>query len=276
MAIPALDTNDGHRIPAIGLGTYGLLGRGGIRSVRSAIEVGYRLLDSAFNYKNEHEVAEGIRASGVPRDDVFVTTKLPGIQHGYEETLVSFAQSLENFGLEYLDLYLIHWPNPKRNKYVGSWQAMIELQRRGLVRSIGVSNFTQVHIERLIAETQVTPAVNQVELHPHFPQASLRAFHAEHGIVTESWSPLARQRQLLLDDVIIRIAENRSVSPTQVVLRWHIQLGVVPIPKSGDARHQAQNIDVFEFELSDEEMADITTLESGRLWNGDPDTHEEF
>lgn len=276
MAIPALDTNDGHRIPAIGLGTYGLLGRDGIRSVQSAIEVGYRLLDSAFNYKNEHEVGEGIRASGVARDDIFVTTKLPGIQHGYDETLASFAQSLENFGLEYLDLYLIHWPNPKRDKYVGSWQAMIELQRRGLVRSIGVSNFTQVHIERLIAETQVTPAVNQVELHPHFPQTSLRSFHAEHAIVTESWSPLARQRQLLLDDVIIRIAENRSVSPTQVVLRWHIQLGVVPIPKSGDAGHQAQNIDVFDFELSDEEMADMATLESGRLWNGDPDTHEEF
>ena len=276
MAIPALDTNDGHRIPAIGLGTYGLLGRDGIRSVQSAIEVGYRLLDSAFNYKNEHEVGEGIRASGVARDDIFVTTKLPGIQHGYDETLASFGQSLENFGLEYLDLYLIHWPNPKRDKYVGSWQAMIELQRRGLVRSIGVSNFTQVHIERLIAETQVTPAVNQVELHPHFPQTSLRSFHAEHAIVTESWSPLARQRQLLLDDVIIRIAENRSVSPTQVVLRWHIQLGVVPIPKSGDAGHQAQNIDVFDFELSDEEMADMATLESGRLWNGDPDTHEEF
>ena len=276
MAIPALDTNDGHRIPAIGLGTYGLLGRDGIRSVQSAIEVGYRLLDSAFNYKNEHEVGEGIRASGVARDDIFVTTKLPGIQHGYDETLASFAQSLENFGLEYLDLYLIHWPNPKRDKYVGSWQAMIELQRRGLVRSIGVSNFTQVHLERLIAETQVTPAVNQVELHPHFPQTSLRSFHAEHAIVTESWSPLARQRQLLLDDVIIRIAENRSVSPTQVVLRWHIQLGVVPIPKSGDAGHQAQNIDVFDFELSDEEMADMATLESGRLWNGDPDTHEEF
>lgn len=276
MAIPALDTNDGHRIPAIGLGTYGLLGRDGIRSVQSAIEVGYRLLDSAFNYKNEHEVGEGIRASGVARDDIFVTTKLPGIQHGYDETLASFAQSLENFGLEFLDLYLIHWPNPKRDKYVGSWQAMIELQRRGLVRSIGVSNFTQVHIERLIAETQVTPAVNQVELHPHFPQTSLRSFHAEHAIVTESWSPLARQRQLLLDDVIIRIAENRSVSPTQVVLRWHIQLGVVPIPKSGDAGHQAQNIDVFDFELSDEEMADMATLESGRLWNGDPDTHEEF
>ena len=276
MAIPALDTNDGHRIPAIGLGTYGLLGRDGIRSVQSAIEVGYRLLDSAFNYKNEHEVGEGIRASGVARDDIFVTTKLPGIQHGYDETLASFAQSLENFGLEYLDLYLIHWPNPKRDKYVGSWQAMIELQRRGLVRSIGVSNFTQVHIERLIAETQVTPAVNQVELHPHFPQTSLRSFHAEHAIVTESWSPLARQRQLLLDDVIIRIAENRSVSPTQVVLRWHIQLGVVPIPKSGDAGHQAQNIDVFDFELSEEEMADMATLESGRLWNGDPDTHEEF
>ena len=276
MATPGIDTNDGHRIPAIGLGTYGLLGRGGIRSVTTAIDVGYRLLDSAFNYKNEHEVGEGMRISGVPRDELFVTTKLPGIQHGYDETLASFAQSLENFGLDYLDLYLIHWPNPRRDKYVGSWRAMIELQRRGLVRSIGVSNFTQAHIERLIGETDVAPAVNQVELHPHFPQGTLRAFHAQHGIVTESWSPLARQRQLLLDDVIIHISDERGVSPTQVVLRWHIQLGAVPIPKSGDAEHQAENIDVFGFELSADEMAAIATLESGRLWNGDPDTHEEF
>lgn len=276
MVIPALATNDGHHIPAIGLGTYGLLGRDGIRSVTTAIESGYRLLDSAFNYKNEVEVGEGMRASAVPRSELFLTSKLPGIQHGYEETITSFTQSLENFALDYLDLYLIHWPNPRRDKYVDSWRAMIELQRRGLVRSIGVSNFTRAHIERLIAETGVVPALNQVELHPHFPQAALRAFHAELGIVTESWSPLARQRQLLLDDVVIRISDHRGVSPTQVVLRWHIQLGAVPIPKSGDAHHQAENIDVFGFELSEDEMSAIDTLESGRLWNGDPDTHEEF
>ncbi len=276
LSVPTIPLAGGPRIPVIGLGTYGLMGRDGIRSVVSAIDAGYRLLDTAFNYQNEAEVGEAVRLSGVPRDEIFVTTKLPGIMHGYDETLVSFDRSLSNLGLDYVDLYLIHWPNPRRDKYLGSWRAMIELRERGLVRSIGVSNFTEEHMSRLITETDVAPAVNQVELHPHFPQAALRDFHAEHGIVTESWSPLARQRQLLLDDVVTDVADAHGVSATQVVLRWHYQLGAIPIPKSGDAEHQAANLDIFGFELSGEEIASISSLESGRLWHGDPNTHEEF
>lgn len=276
MSIPTLALNDGRALPAIGLGTYGLRAQAGTDAVSSAIKNGYRLLDTALNYTNEREVGDGLRASGIDREQILVTTKLPGRFHGYAEAKAGFAESLTGLGLEYVDLFLIHWPLPKVGKYLDTWRAMIELRDAGLVRSIGVSNFTIEQLTRLSDETGVVPAVNQVELHPHFPQGKLRAFHAEHGIVTESWSPLGNRGELTANPVITRIAEAHGVTPTQAVLRWHVQLGAIPIPKSADPQRQRENIDIFGFELSEAEIAEISALESGRLWGGDPDTHEEF
>jgi 2,5-diketo-D-gluconate reductase A len=276
MTIPTTTLNDGHAIPEIGLGTYGLRNEAGIAALIAGIESGYRLLDTALNYQNEHEVGEAVRRSGVAREELFVTTKLPGRHHGFDETLASFEESRANLGLDYVDLYLIHWPLPKVDKFVESWQAMIALREDGRVGSIGVSNFTEAQLTRLIEETDVTPAVNQVELHPNFPQAALREFHVAHGIATESWSPLAVSASTTGNPIVTAVAEAHGVTPTQAVLRWHLQLGAIPIPKSGNPDRQRENLDVFGFELTEDEMASISSLESGRLWGGDPDTHEEF
>ena len=274
--VPSHTLNDGRPLPAIGLGTYGLRGDAGVASVLSALDSGYRLLDTALNYENEREVGQAVRTTSIPRDEIVVTTKLPGRHHGFDETLASFDESLGNLGLDYVDLYLIHWPLPRVNKFVDSWRAMIQLRDAGLVRSIGVSNFTAEHIVRLLAETGVPPAVNQIELHPRFPQLAMREFDGAHGVVTESWSPLADRGELASDAAVVAIADAHDVTPTQVVLRWHIQLGAVPIPKSADVARQRENIDVFDFELTQHEMDSISSLESGRLWDADPDTHEEF
>jgi diketogulonate reductase-like aldo/keto reductase len=276
MTIPRHELNDGNSLPAIGFGTYQLNGREGADAVLTAIEAGYRLLDTALNYENEPQVGEAIRRSGLPREELLVTTKLPGRFHGYEETLAGFEESRANLGVEYVDLFLIPWPLPRVGKYLDSWRAMIELRERGLVRSIGVSNFTREHLAVVMEETGVVPAVNQIELHPHFPQARMRAFHAEHGIRTQSWTPLARQRSVIEDPVVIAVADAHGVTPAQAVLRWHIQLGSIPLPKSAHVVRQRENLDVFGFELTDAEVASISSLESGRLWGGDPDTNEEF
>ncbi len=276
MTIPDLQLNDGTTLPAIGLGTYGLRGPEGVESITNGIASGYRLLDTALNYQNEREVGEAVRGSSLDRSELLVTTKLPGRHHGYRETLASFEESRANLGLDYVDLYLIHWPLPRVGKYLDSWKAMIELRDRGDIRSIGVSNFTPRLLQELIDETGVAPAVNQVELHPYFPQAELREFHAQHGIVTESWSPLARRRDAASEAVLREIAAAHSVTPIQVVLRWHIQLGALPIPKSADPQRQRTNLDVFGFTLSDSEVASISGLEDDRLWGADPETHEEF
>ena len=274
MTSPTRPLNDGRTLPALGLGTYGLRGDDGIASVVSALDAGYRLIDTALNYENEREVGEGVRASPVDRADIAVTTKLPGRHHGFDETLRSFDESLAGLGLDYVDLYLIHWPLPAVDKYVDSWRAMIRLRGEGLVRSIGVSNFTAAHLERLVGETDVVPAVNQIELHPLFPQREMRAVHEKHSIVTESWSPLGSG--VGRESLITSIAEAHAVTPAQVELRWHLQLGAVPIPKSADEQRQRENLDVFRFELTDAEVEAISTLESGRLWDADPETHEEF
>jgi diketogulonate reductase-like aldo/keto reductase len=276
MTIPDLQLNDGTTLPAIGLGTYGLRGPEGVASLTNAIASGYRLLDTALNYGNEGEVGEAVRNCGLDRSELFVTTKLPGRHHGYEETLASFEESRANLGLDSVDLYLIHWPLPNVGKYLQSWKAMIELRDRGDVRSIGVSNFTPRLLQELVDETGVAPAVNQVELHPYFPQGALRAFHAQHGIVTESWSPLARRRNVAEEPIVQEIAAAHSVTPIQVVLRWHIQLGALPIPKSANAERQRTNLDVFGFTLTDEQVESISALEDDRLWGADPETHEEF
>ncbi|NHI16298.1 aldo/keto reductase [Microbacterium sp. CBS5P-1] len=276
MSIPRITLNDGGSFAAIGLGTYKLTGEEGIAAVAAGIEAGYRVLDTAVNYGNEREVGEGVRRSGADRDEIVVTTKIPGRHHGFDEAIASGRESNETLGLGRIDLLLIHWPNPSVDKYVETFRGMIALQEEGVVRSVGVSNFTEPMLERLIEETGVTPAVNQVELHPYFPQADLRAFHTSRGIRTESWSPLARRSELLAEPTIAEIADTHGVTPTQAVIRWHVQSGSTPIPKSQNPARQVENADVFGFELSDAEMHRIDSLERGRLWDGDPDTHEEM
>ncbi|MEU6540881.1 aldo/keto reductase [Streptomyces sp. NPDC047000] len=275
ISIPAHTLNDGTALPALGLGTWPMDDAEAEQAVRGALETGYRLVDSAVNYRNETGVGLGITRSGVPREEIVVTTKLPGRHHGYEETLASFEESRRRLGLDYVDLYLIHWPLPRVDRYADSWRAMIKLREDGLVRSIGVSNFTAGHIERLEKETGVLPSVNQIELHPLFPQEELRRFHAAKGIVVESWSPLGRGSGLLADPAVTAVARAHGVTPAQAVLRWHTQLGAVPIPKSSDPERQRANLDVFGFELDGAELAAIGGGARRRL-GGDPEVHEEF
>ncbi|WP_460775950.1 aldo/keto reductase [Microbacterium sp. GXF7504] len=276
VTIPTVTLNDGTAFPELGLGTYKLTGPDGVAAVRAAIDTGYRLLDTAVNYENEREVGEAVRTCGLDRDELLVATKVPGRDHGHDEVIASARGSLERLGLERIDLYLIHWPNPSQDRYLDTWRGMIALQEEGLVTSIGVSNFTEGMLTRLIDETGVVPAVNQVELHPYFPQGALRAFHARNDIRTQSWSPLARRSELLSEQVVQEVAARHGVSPTQAVLRWHVQLGTTPIPKSADPTRQRENADVFGFSLTDDDMAALSGLERGRLWDGDPETHEEY
>ncbi|MEF9901867.1 aldo/keto reductase [Streptomyces sp. P9-A2] len=275
ISIPNHTLNDGTTIPALGLGTWPMDDAQAEQSVTTALEMGYRLVDTATNYRNETGVGRAVARAGVPREEVVVTTKLPGRHHGYEETLASFEESRARLGLEYVDLYLIHWPLPRVGRYVDSWKAMIKLREDGLVRSIGVSNFTPAHIERLEKETGVLPSVNQVELHPFFPQEELRSHHADKGVLVESWSPLGRGSQLLDDLAVVAVAEAHGVTPAQAVLRWHIQLGVLPVPKSADPERQRANLDVFGFTLDDAQMHTLTDRSHRRI-GGDPKVHEEF
>ncbi|ANB04692.1 aldo/keto reductase [Streptomyces ambofaciens] len=275
ISIPAHTLNDGTTLPALGLGTWPMTDDEARRAVREALETGYRLIDTATNYRNETGVGRGLADSGVPREEIVVTTKLPGRHHGYEETLASFEESRARLGVEYVDLYLIHWPLPRVDRYVDSWKAMVKLRDDGLVRSVGVSNFTAGHIERLEKETGVLPSVNQIELHPLFPQEELRAFHERKGIRTESWSPLGRGSDLLDDPALVEVAEAHGVTPAQVVLRWHTQLGAVPIPKSSDPARQRANLDVFGFALDAGRLRTVADRAHRRL-GGDPEVHEEF
>jgi 2,5-diketo-D-gluconate reductase A len=278
MSVPTYSLNDGTTLPAIGFGTYPLRDEEGVTAIVSALDVGYRLLDTAVNYENETEVGEALRRSRVPRDQVRVTSKIPGRHHAYDLAIASTKESLQRLGLDHLDLHLIHWPNPSQGLFVEAWQALVELQKQGLVRTIGVSNFTEPHLRRIVEETGVTPAVNQIEMHPLFPQAQMRAVHEELGIRTEAWSPMGK-RQAQYDAPPVRDAADRlGVTPGQVILRWHVQLGSVPIPKSATPSRQAENLDLFGFELTDAEVEAITALgrPDGRLFGGDPDTHEEM
>lgn len=276
--IPTYVLNDGSVLPAVGFGTYPLTGEAGTAAILSALELGYRLIDTAVNYDNETEVGEALRRSGLPRDEVLVTSKIPGRHHAYDDAIASVHGSLDRLGLDHLDLQLIHWPNPSRDLYVEAWRALVRLQQDGLVRSIGVSNFTEAHLARIIEDTGVTPAVNQVELHPRFPQARMREVHERLGIRTEAWSPMGKRRAPLEEAAVTGAAQTYGVSPGQVILRWHVQLGSLPIPKSADPRRQGENLDLFGFELSEEEMSAISALaeDDGRLFGGDPDTHEEL
>jgi diketogulonate reductase-like aldo/keto reductase len=274
--IPTREMNDGRELPVLGFGTFPHAGNDAADAVERALQLGYRLLDTALRYENEAGVGEGIRRSGVPRHEVVVTSKLPGRYHGRDEVRTAVAESLGNLGLECIDLYLIHWPLPRIDRFVDSWRTMIELRDEGVLGSIGVSNFEPEHLRRLIEETGVVPAVNQVELHPFFPQDALLALHRELGIVTEAWSPLGRGGDLLDEPVLAALAEKYGTTTAQVVLRWHLQRGVVPVPMSSNADRQAQNRDVFDFALESEEIVEISALERGRIWEQDPNTHEEF
>ncbi|MFC4555521.1 aldo/keto reductase [Georgenia faecalis] len=272
---PIRHLNDGRTLPAIGLGTSSLKDDDARSAVRGGLELGYRLVDTAASYGNERAVGQGIADAAVPREEVVVTTKLRGADQGYEEALAAFERSRTALDLDYVDLYLIHWPLPRLDRYVDSWRALVRLREEGLVRSIGVSNFTAEHLDRLQRETGVVPAVNQIELHPYFSQAAARADHAARGILIEGWRPLGRKTDLLDHPVVVDVAARHGVSPAQAVLRWQVQLGVVPLPKSGSAERQRINLDVFGFALAEEDMAALSGLERGRT-GGDPDVHEEF
>ncbi|GAA1856900.1 aldo/keto reductase [Brevibacterium marinum] len=274
--IPTLDLDDGASIPQIGLGTYAMRDAAGVDAIVSGIAGGYRLLDTAVNYENEREVGQAIADSPVERDELFVTSKIPGRHHGFEESIASTEESLARLGLERLDLHLIHWPNPSVGKYVDTWRGLIELRERGLVTSIGVSNFTEEMLQELIAATGVTPVVNQVELHPYFPQSKLIDFHATIGVQTVAWSPLYRDQGLFAEAPIAEAASAHGVEPAQVVLRWHLEVGSLPIPKSASPDRQRLNADIFDFNLTPAEVDAISALERGRMKDRDPLTHEEM
>jgi 2,5-diketo-D-gluconate reductase A len=271
-AAPTLTMNDGHQIPQLGFGVFQIDPGETVDPVRFALEAGYRLIDTAQGYRNEEAVGEALAASGIATDDVFVTTKLTNSEHGRDKTLAAFDGSMRRLRLEVLDLFLIHWPLPKLDLYVETWKAFDELRREGRVRSIGVSNFTVDHLQRLLDENGVVPAVNQVELHPRFPQEELRAFHAQHGILTEAWAPLGQGKGLLAEPALTEVGRSKNKSPAQVVLRWHIQLGNVVIPKSVTPSRIRENFDVFDFSLDDAEMQQISSLATGKRLGPDPRT----
>jgi 2,5-diketo-D-gluconate reductase A len=271
--VPRVALNDGTTIPQLGLGVYKVADDEAERVVRIALDEGYRHVDTATLYGNEAGVGRAIRASGLDRDDVYLTTKVWNTAHGYDETLRAFDESLARLGTDHVNLYLIHWPAPARDRYVETYRALETIRAEGRARSIGVSNFSIAHLERLLGETEVVPVVDQVEAHPWLPQRELRAFGDAHGIVTEAWSPLARGR-ILDDSVLLGIAERHGVSTAQVVIRWHLQQGMVVIPKSATASRIRSNLDVFGFELDDADLAAIAGLESGRRTGSHPDDVE--
>ncbi|MFC0628329.1 aldo/keto reductase [Kribbella deserti] len=248
-------------MPRLGLGTSPMSDDEAERAVTIAIEAGYRLIDTAEMYRNEVGVGRGIKAAQAKREELFVTSKFNNERHSVSGVREAFEASAERLGLEYLDLFLIHWPNPKQDQYVDAWRGLIELREAGLVRAIGVSNFKPTHLRRLIDETAVVPEVNQIQLSPYWIRNDARAFHDEHGIVTEGWSPLGKRTDLLEHPKVAKIADAHGKTPGQVILRWHVELNVVPIPKSQDPRRLTQNLDVFDFELTEDEIAALSALD---------------
>ncbi|AZP03617.1 aldo/keto reductase [Jeotgalibaca ciconiae] len=277
--IPKVTLNDGSKLPAVGLGTISLKGATGVNELLSAFNLGYRLIDTSTNYENEGTVGEAIRRSGIPREEFIISSKLPGSHHAHDEAILMIQEQAYRIGLDYFDKYLIHWPNPKVGMYVDAWKALIDAQKFGLIRTIGVSNFLPEHLDRIIEETGVTPATNQIELHPYFNQEELREYHAKKGIITESWSPFGREKNdVLEDETILAIAKQHKKTAAQVIVRWNIQLGNLPIVRSGNHEHQKENLAVFDFELSQDEMNQIAKLTKpdGRIEDQDPAEYEEF
>ncbi|MDH6242986.1 aldo/keto reductase [Mycobacterium sp. OTB74] len=268
---PSLTLNDGAVIPAVGLGVWQTPADDTESAVTAALHAGYRHIDTAAAYGNEPEVGRGLKNSGVARADVFVVTKLWNSEHGYDKTLAAFDASMKRLGLDYLDLYLIHWPMPAQNLFVETFKAFAQLRDEGRIRSIGVSNFEPEHLTALIDGTGIVPAVNQIELHPLWPQAELRETHARLGIATEAWSPLG-QGSLLQDPTVVAVADRHGKTPAQALIRWHLQLGNIVIPKSVNPDRIASNFNVFDFELSEQDMASIATLDSGTRLGPDPRT----
>ncbi|WP_129728267.1 aldo/keto reductase [Ectobacillus funiculus] len=278
ISIPEITLNDGLTLPVIGLGTYSLNGNAGANAITSAIDAGYRLIDTAYNYENEGTVGEAVRRSSIPREELRITSKLPGRYQAYDKAVTTIQESLYRANLDYYDLYLIHWPNPKQDKYVEAWQALLDAKKSGLIRSIGVCNFLPEHIERLEKETGTKPSINQIELHPFFNQEQQRIWHEENNITIESWSPLARASAVLRNETLGRIADYHNKTISQVILRWHYQLGAISIPKSSSPERQLENISIFDFSLTETEMSMIAELTrpDGRINNQDPATYEEF
>ncbi|MFP8886234.1 MULTISPECIES: aldo/keto reductase [Streptomyces] len=269
--VPNIILNNGVRMPQLGFGVWQVPDEEAAATVGHALASGYRSIDTAAVYQNEKGTGKAVAESGLPREDLFVTTKVWNNDQGRDATLRAFDASLERLGLDYVDLYLIHWPAPKQDRYVETWKALEEIHADGRAKAIGVSNFKPTHLRRLMEETEIVPAVNQIELHPNFPQAESRAFHAEHGIATEAWSPLGQGKGLLEDPVIAELARKHGRTPAQVVLRWHLQLGNVVIPKSVTPSRIEENIDVFSFVLDDDDMTGMSTLDNGARLGPDPD-----
>ncbi|MFD8588008.1 aldo/keto reductase [Streptomyces sp. NPDC059637] len=272
--VPFITLNNGVRMPRLGFGVWQVGDDEATEAVGTALEAGYRSVDTAAAYGNEAGTGKALAASGLPREELFVTTKVWNSDHGYDAALRAFDESLRRLGLEYVDLYLIHWPMPGRDLYADTWRALERIHSEGRARAIGVSNFHEPHLRRLLEEGSVVPAVNQIELHPNLAQGALRAFHAEHGIATEAWSPLGQGKGLLEDPVIVSVAERHGRTPAQVVLRWHLQLGNVVIPKSVTPSRIAENIDVFDFELDGADMTALAGLDRGERLGPDPETFD--
>jgi 2,5-diketo-D-gluconate reductase A len=271
---PLVEMNDGRSIPVIGFGVWQVPDDVVVDATVKALEVGYRHIDTAYLYHNERGVGEALRRGELDRNDVFVTTKVWNTDHGYDQTLRAFDKSTGLLGIDEVDLYLIHWPTPARDVYLDSWRALIRLREEGRARSIGVSNFHDAHLRKIVDETGVIPAINQIELHPWLPQTELRDIDTRLGIKTEAWSPLGSGR-LIDDPVIAEVSAKHGKSPAQVMVRWSIQLGIIVLPKSVTPERIEQNIDVFDFQLDDADMAAIATLESGRRTGPNPDEFNE-
>ncbi|MGW4227891.1 aldo/keto reductase [Streptomyces sp. NPDC004980] len=267
--VPSLTLNNGLAMPQLGFGVWQVPDDEATKAVATAIEAGYRSIDTAAVYRNETGTGKGIAASGVPRDELFVTTKVWNGDQGYDSTLRAFDASLDRLGLDHVDLYLIHWPVPAKDAYVDTYKALEKIHADGRAKSIGVSNFFPAALERLMGETSVVPAVNQIELHPQFQQTEARAFHARHGIVTEAWSPLGQGKGLAVPTVVA-VAQKHGRTPAQVVLRWHLQTGHIAIPKSVTPSRIVENLGVFGFELDADDLAAFAALDEGKRIGGDP------
>ncbi|MDR1530483.1 MAG: aldo/keto reductase [Burkholderiales bacterium] len=268
MNIPQIKLNDGNTIPQLGLGMWRVDDDDAANVILKALEIGYRSIDTAAIYKNEKGIGRALARASLPRSELFITTKLWNSEHG--NAALALRESLDRLGLAYVDLYLIHWPAPQQNRYVETWRQMIELQRSGLTRSIGVSNFTEAHLKRLFEETNVAPVLNQIELHPTFQQKAIRKFHVTHEIVTESWRPLGQGKDLKLP-VVQELAARYSKTPAQIVLRWHVQNDLIVIPKSVTLERIRENSAIFDFVLTDDEMKKLAALDANERMGPDPD-----
>jgi 2,5-diketo-D-gluconate reductase A len=270
---PTTRLASGGAMPRVGLGTWPMVGDEARAAVLHALNVGYRLIDTSEQYANEDAVGDALRASGIAREEIFITSKFNARWHGFDLARQAYAASLRRLGVEYIDLFLVHWPNPWLDRYVDAWRGLIALRDAGEVRAIGTSNFLPAHIDRLLAETGVAPEVNQIELDPTLPQTERRAYHVLHGIVTEAWSPLGRGGELLRDPVVRELGARHGKSPAQVVLRWHVEHDVVPAPRSSNSRRIAENLDIFDFQLDRDELESLRVLDRGRAPERDPESH---